>query len=142
MIDINNGNVMIGNTVLNNSISIKEFINSDVFKSVYKSDINSKHQKFFLKPQKIDEEYFYIYLFFDENELLNVLFLFMTDNEEMPTGKKWSLESEMKLKKQHDEWLKKNIGNPPYDYYWGSISSDYDNRSASSSITIRYIQKS
>ena len=45
---------------------------------------------------------------------------------------------ELGKKKRSDEWLKKILSLPPYEYEWGVIKSAYDSRSAFSSIVIRY----
>lgn len=50
----------------------------------------------------------------------------------------WSEDSEKKLKVTHDNFLEQHLGSPPYDYSWGVIGSNYDPRSGSSMITIRY----
>jgi hypothetical protein len=45
---------------------------------------------------------------------------------------------ELKRKSLHDAWLLKELGPPPYEYPWGRIDSEYDNRGCVSEITIRY----
>ena len=50
----------------------------------------------------------------------------------------WSYEKELNRKSIHDEWLKNNIGDPPYIYSWGSIESLYDSKSAVSIIDISF----
>ena len=62
----------------------------------------------------------------------------MTNGDSLPSWENWSKEEQLKKKDKHDIWLKTNIGKPPYKYSWGEISSNYDPRSGSSMITIRY----
>jgi len=51
----------------------------------------------------------------------------------------WSETEERKIKALNDDLLKKYLGPPPYVYDWGTIESDYDARSGSSSIVIHYV---
>lgn len=50
----------------------------------------------------------------------------------------WSVEGEMERKRLHDEWLRKELGKPPYHYNWGRIESCYDDRGCSSDIIVSY----
>jgi hypothetical protein len=45
---------------------------------------------------------------------------------------------ELERKSLHDAWLLKELGPPPYEYAWGKVVSDYDNRGCVSEIIIRY----
>jgi hypothetical protein len=54
---------------------------------------------------------------------------------ELPDGSKTQ---EAERKKVHDRWLVKQLGKASSTYKWGEISSDYDPRSDTSSIVIRY----
>lgn len=45
---------------------------------------------------------------------------------------------ELERKSLHDAWLLKELGPPPYEYLWGKIVSEYDNRGCASEIIIRY----
>jgi hypothetical protein len=50
----------------------------------------------------------------------------------------WSAESEMRRKRLHDDWLRKEFGEPPYRFAWGEIVSDYDAKGVSSAIIVAY----
>lgn len=50
----------------------------------------------------------------------------------------WSEEKELQRKALHDQWLDRCLGSRR-DFPWGSVGSEYDPRSGSSTITIRYI---
>ncbi len=50
----------------------------------------------------------------------------------------WSEADEKQRKVDHDKWLATTLGPPPYDYPWGTISSQYSPQSAASTITFRY----
>jgi hypothetical protein len=59
---------------------------------------------------------------------------------ELPPGddKPWDRATEMNRKSRHDAWLRSELGNPPYEYLWGSISSWFDEKSLSSDIIILF----
>jgi hypothetical protein len=58
----------------------------------------------------------------------------------MPTEAEqdWSEESELKRMKIHDEWLRSELGQPPYRFSWGRVVSEYDAKSVSSAIIVVY----
>lgn len=73
--------------------------------------------------------------FFD-GERLNRVFLMIA----MPSDAEgqWSEALELERKARHDHWLAQELGNAPYKYSWGSITSDFDPRGCSSEIIIVY----
>lgn len=50
----------------------------------------------------------------------------------------WSEQYEFQRMKEHDRLLENLIGHTSCKYTWGEITSDYEPRSGSSMITIRY----
>ncbi len=50
----------------------------------------------------------------------------------------WNEELELERKRLHDDWLRKELGAPPYCYSWGEISSEYDPRGCVSDIILNY----
>lgn len=50
----------------------------------------------------------------------------------------WTVQREQERKARHDEWLKESLGEPPYEFRWGSIASDYDSKGCSSDIIVTY----
>lgn len=50
----------------------------------------------------------------------------------------WSVETEIRRKDFHDQWLRRELGEPPYRYGWGEIASVYDSKGASSAIIMVY----
>ena len=73
--------------------------------------------------------------FFD-GERLNRVFLMFT----LPSDAEglWTEELELERKARHDRWLAQELGSAPYQYSWGSITSDFDPRGCSSEIIIVY----
>lgn len=53
-------------------------------------------------------------------------------------GKEWTEEHEAERKAAHDRLLSENLGEPPYRYDWGTVTSDYDPRGCASEIIIVY----
>lgn len=71
-----------------------------------------------------------------KNDRLRQVYLLMsipTDNASQWTE---NLEQERKLK--HDEWLRAELGAPPYEYAWGKVTSDFDSRGCVSEIILSY----
>jgi hypothetical protein len=52
----------------------------------------------------------------------------------------WSVEHELERKELHDDWLRAGMGEPPYQYPWGRIESDYDPKGCASSVIINYAE--
>jgi len=50
----------------------------------------------------------------------------------------WAEPDEQKRKRDHDDWLEAQLGPGPYDYSWGTVSSNYSPQSSASTITVRY----
>lgn len=139
MIDISNGSVFIAekDTLLEFNLCENVFVESMLFSDVLEKDINV-YINYFIKPQKIYNKQFMMRLYFNQMKCLEFLQLFISTDDEIPSWDNWSKEKEINKKAEHDKWLQENLGNPPYKYSWGEITSKYDMRSGSSSITIRY----
>lgn len=50
----------------------------------------------------------------------------------------WSERVEQERKLRHDTWLRANLGDPPYQYVWGHVGSEYDAKGCASAIIIVY----
>jgi hypothetical protein len=74
-------------------------------------------------------------LLFKGERLENVAWAFKLPDE---TKDDWSEESEMQRKKLHEEWLRKELGEPPHRYRWGEVASEYDAKGVSSAIMVVY----
>ena len=139
MIDINVGGIIVNNdnSILSRGLTKKEFEESNLYKEVIRCD-EYGYTRYILNPQLIDNDYFAIGLIFNPDNMIEFISINIVYNDNSSRRANWSEERELRRKKEHDKWLLKNIGDPPYEYSWGGISSDYDPRSGSSSITIRY----
>ena len=54
--------------------------------------------------------------------------------------KTWSAEHELERKRIHDDWLRQEIGKPPYQFPWGRLESDYDPKGCASAIIASYVE--
>ncbi|MEX2148634.1 MAG: hypothetical protein WD793_00325 [Steroidobacteraceae bacterium] len=72
---------------------------------------------------------------FDDDRLDHVFILMNHPSDE---ADKLNEAIELERKALHDAWLLKELGPPPYEYAWGKVVSDYDNRGCVSEIIIRY----
>ena len=52
----------------------------------------------------------------------------------------WSDEAERERLALHDEWLKAELGKPPYRYAWGQVESSLDPRDGVSDIVLQYAE--
>lgn len=141
MIDIKNGEI-----ILNNSFLIKKGLNKDEFeKSNLINEVLNRetygYTYYFLKPQLVGNDSFTLVLYFNQDGIIDFINFSLTSNDHSVTWNNWSENEELNKKDKHDKWLLNNIGTPPYKYWWGEISSNYDPRSSSSMITIRYYNK-
>jgi len=53
-------------------------------------------------------------------------------------GAEWSIEIEHERRGLHDEWLRSALGDPPYEYGWGSVVSVFDEKGLGSEIIVAY----
>lgn len=105
------------------------------------SQNNCNYINLYLKPQKCSESYFVLRLFFDNmNNQLKYCQIAVQSDDIVPSWEIWSESKEIERKKENDMWLQKEIGLPPYKYYWGEISSVYNAREASSYIVIQFYE--
>lgn len=125
------------NLIVSNKMTRKDFLNSDIYNEAVKEEINS-YMHYHLKPQNIIDDKFFITLIFKPEGNIYMMKLRMQVGESLPSWLNWSEDNELELQKAHDKWLKSNFGDPPYNNSWGTISSIYDPRSGSSSITFVY----
>ena len=72
---------------------------------------------------------------FKDDRLRQVLLLLRIPSDD---ARQWTAELEQERKLKHDEWLHAELGEPPYDYPWGSVTSDFDPRGCVSDIIVSY----
>jgi len=113
------------------------FLSSSFKSEILRDDSHNVASVYVLNPMVLWGKSVNVTLIFDQG---NKLFMVrMSLNKGVAkTWENWSENDEKMLKIEHDEFLEKHLGKAPYDYLWGVIGSNYDPRSGSSMITIRY----
>ena len=73
--------------------------------------------------------------YFKDNRLkhIDLAFSLAADN-----SGEWSKEREQQRQEMHDDWLRLELGAPPYRFSWGTIMSDIDVKTGDSSIFVSY----
>jgi len=61
---------------------------------------------------------------------------------ELPPDKEavWSVEHELERKQLHDDWLQRELGDPPYRFPWGHLESNFDSKGCASAIIVTYAE--
>lgn len=123
--------------IISPKLSKKEFKSSDLYNDVISHDIVNEYPSYLIKPQIIADNLFTIRVLFNKEGNVFIINLDMTDGV-ISNWNNWSKRNNNKKKKDHDIWLKSQLGNPPYKYDWGEILSKYEAKSGASVIIIRY----
>lgn len=113
-----------------------DFIISDLYSDVLDED-NDIYSNYYL-TQLIGEIKFIIRVYFNPENIIYSVNMSITKDGNIPNWDNWSEQEQLIKKDEHDKWLQNNIGSAPYKFSWGEISSNYDPRSGSSKIAIRY----
>ncbi len=122
---------------ITNKLTKEEFLQSiPPDKIIIRND--SHYSRFTLLPQKIEDDFFQTVVTFNPSNIIYSISICILDSKSEPKWENWSEKQEIQRKLKHDSWLARFLGNPPYNFSWGEISSNYDPRTASSSITILY----
>lgn len=139
MINIKTGEIILDEkkTIITKGLKQDEFENSNLTSDILERQTYG-YTCYYLKPQLIGNDKFTLVLYFNQDGLINFINLSLVTNDSSTAWNNWSVREQLKIKDQHDKWLINNVGKPPYKYIWGEISSDYDPRSGTSMITIRY----
>lgn len=100
------------------------------------------------RPELINEEWWHLHVKPEPGVATNALFrgdrlhqvyvLMTIPSDADPNG--WTEEHELERKSVHDAWLRREIGEPPYKYAWGSIASEYDAKGCVSEIIVTYAE--
>lgn len=142
MINPQNGYLILNNIdlIIRPGITKHEILNSDLAQCIRTQDeYENGYSNYLLEPQPIGAFLFPIRLYFNPQGILDLIMLFLRIDDEIPSWENWLEQKEMDRKAKHDMRLEECLGKPPYKYSWGSISSNYDPRSASSGIAIHYV---
>lgn len=124
-------NLIDGSIVMDNKFILSHKLSFDEFKrSNYYNNENEIRMIYLDGMHKIEDNYFYISLYFKNGFLKQV--------QGMINNKDITEANEGMRKKLHDELLRKFNISTDKDYDWGVITSEYDRKSNSSDIIITY----
>lgn len=148
MIDATIGNIKLGDVLISKAMNAENFLESNAVKYIYKKE-QSIYLTVYLKNILYDNQTFIVVLYFNEQKVLKFVSMCIGSDTDK-SWSDWSEERELDIKRKNDEWLSKQLGEPTrsenypypideYEYDWGTVSSSYDPRSASSSIWVNYI---
>lgn len=74
-----------------------------------------------------------------KGERLQQVFLLMSTPTDDQSN--WTTELEQERKLKHDEWLRAELGPPPYEFAWGTVTSEFDPRGCVSDIIVSYAEQ-
>lgn len=72
---------------------------------------------------------------FQDGRLYELSLLLQLPTDDVP---RWTEEHELARKRAHDEWLRAELGVPPYRYPWGEVASVFDPKGCVSNILVHY----
>ena len=112
-------------------LSRKQFLESKVGRESKESLVNQDWRHYHIEPEQGIAG---TVLF--KAETIDRIFLTMR----IPSDetKEWTEERELERKALHDRWLRTELGDPPYDYAWGRIVSEFDQKGLVSEIIVVY----
>jgi hypothetical protein len=109
----------------------EQFLASDLARGARQELVNVEWWHLTIKP----EAGIVATLIFHDNRLDMVLVLLEIPADS--TGE-WTRDLELERKRLHDQWLQRELGEPPYRYPWGVVASELDEKGVVSEIIIRY----
>jgi hypothetical protein len=132
-IDVLDGTVSFGAGTIKRSFDTPTFLKSPVGAASKKSLENAGwvHLDFNPEPGILGTALF-------KDNRIHQLFLLMSTRTDQ--SEDWSEKHELDRKALHDEWLLAELGEPPYEYAWGNVTSDYDPKGRVSEIIITYAE--
>jgi hypothetical protein len=138
MKDLANGFIRFSGRVaaISPALLLQEFMKSDLYSDVTEESLNG-FPRFTLQPQLVDGNKMSVSLIFNNEKRIFLVNISKTVDQN-DSWDSWSEQHELQRKKEHDRLLEKLIGNTSRKFSWGEITSDYDPRSGSSMITVRY----
>lgn len=138
MINKKNGVLIFENLIVEAHMTTDDFLKKINAEEIISCD-KGNYINFYLKPQKSDNYFFVLRMFFEGvSKKLEFCQIVVQTQDTVPSWQEWSMEKQLKIKSDNDVWLKKEIGCPPYNFEWGEIKSVYNAREAASYIVLKY----
>lgn len=130
-IDVINGSVTFASGTIGPRMDRTAFLNSTVGAAAAKVIENADYIHLHFHP----EPGVHASALFKEDRLqrLFVLMIMPTDD-----ASAWTEAHELERMVVHDDWLRRELGSPPYEYAWGSVVSEYDAKGCESEIILTY----
>ena len=125
------GTIHFAKGIVSRDLSLPQFIGSSLGRSAKETISNTDRRHYEFDPETgISATVFF------QGEALDRVLLMMS----MPSdsAKIWTEELELQRKAVHDNWLESELGEPPHEYGWGRVVSDYDARGCVSEIIVVY----
>lgn len=130
-IDILDGTILFDGGAIRGTFSRKQFLESPAGKKSKERLVNREWRHYHIEPEmNIAGTVIF------KAETIDRIFLMMRiPSDEI---KEWTVERELERKALHDRWLHAELGNPPYDYAWGRVISEFDPKGVASEIIVVY----
>ena len=130
-INVLNGSVLFEVGLIQPTVDREKFLATDLAKAAEVKLVNNEWWHITIAPEIGASAK----LLYRRNRLHQVFLLFKMDSD---LTNKWTTELELRRKGLHDAWLVKELGKPPYQYSWGSIVSEFDQKACVSEIILTY----
>lgn len=134
IINIHTGQLSLGDTL---SVYPQMDISQIRLDSDFEHRQIDKHYRWiYVRDLALGDRWYYISLCFRDNLLDLINLSFEIDNYQQGWDN-WSYQHELNKLKIYQQWISQQTHNQE-QFKWGSITANYDPRSASSAITVRY----
>jgi len=125
------GSIQFESGSLNRSLDRQEFLATEIGKGAAVRNVNKDWWHVTFHP----EQTVTVKLIYKDSRLYQAYLLL-----EIPSDKtdNWTAEQELHRKLVHDRWLQNELGIPPYQYAWGDVVSEFDQKACVSEIIVTY----
>lgn len=130
-IDTSTGTIAFSMGTIGHSLDKARFLESNIGRASRESLVTANWSHYEIDPE---EGWAGTVLF--EGDAIDRVFLSMKPKSE--GSESWTVERELEKKAAHDNWLREALGQPPFDYPWGRVVSDFDPKGLTSEIIIVY----
>jgi len=130
-ISVDDGTMVFAAGTIRPGLDKQTFLNSPVGSDAEAFLMNKPHSTYRIFP----EQGIAATVQFTDDVLKTVEILFEMEGD---SAENWSEARELARKEVHDEWLRNEIGPPPYRYIWGRLESSYDAKACVSDILVSF----
>jgi hypothetical protein len=139
MLDPQSGSLILGPTIcLRPAASLEAVRTLLVAETTELRDLQTGWQWLLMRNVQVDSLYYLLHLGFEQQRLRRVALVVSPTPFAFPaTWDGWSAEVEAHRLARLKHWIRAEVGQES-DFAWGTVSAEYDPRSAGSSVTINY----